>query len=204
MIMRKTKEEAQITRENLLTAGLKVFGQRGYSATRLEDIAIEANVTRGAIYHHFGGKDELFMTLVKERSTDVNQLAAEILSAGGTPRETVRRLLVSLFEYAEQNDEYRAMLELSINKVEINDGLKEFANATIQGRRDLARIFEDLVRKGIQAGEFRAEISPEDAAITIVGFMNGIGLIWVQDPDSFSIGRRAQSLVDLFLAGLLV
>lgn len=201
--MRKTKEEALITRENLLTAAMHVFSQKGYSATRLEDIAQEVEVTRGAIYHHFGGKEELFLALVNERNTGVNQLADKVISQGGSPREVLQRLLVSMMEYLEENDDYRAMLELSVNKVEITGGLEDFGNQITQSRRALTRYFEDLISKGIQTGEFRSDLSTEDAAISLVGFVNGLGLIWVQDPDSFSIGRRAESLVDVFLRGLL-
>jgi AcrR family transcriptional regulator len=61
--MRKTKEEAEITRQNLLKAALVVFSRRGYNATRLEDIADEAGVTRGALYHHFGDKESLFLAV---------------------------------------------------------------------------------------------------------------------------------------------
>ena len=52
--MRRTKEEAEQTRRALLDAGLRVFSRQGYAAIKLEDIAREAAVTRGAIYWHFG------------------------------------------------------------------------------------------------------------------------------------------------------
>ena len=66
--MRRTKEEAAITREQLLSKALRVFSKMGYAATTLEDIAREAEVTRGAIYWHFGSKAELYNTLIREYS----------------------------------------------------------------------------------------------------------------------------------------
>ena len=66
--MRRTKEEAAITREQLLKKALAVFSKKGYAATTLQNIAHEADVTRGAIYHHFGGKAELYNTLIREYS----------------------------------------------------------------------------------------------------------------------------------------
>ncbi len=57
--MRKTKEEAAETRQALLRAALAVFSRQGYAATRLEDVAHEAGVTRGAIYWHFKSKADL-------------------------------------------------------------------------------------------------------------------------------------------------
>ena len=61
--MRRTQEEAEKTKSDLLAAGLKVFSKKGYQATRLNDIATAAKVTRGAIYHHFGGGEQRALEL---------------------------------------------------------------------------------------------------------------------------------------------
>lgn len=200
--MRRTREEALVTRQNLLTAALQVFSQNGYSATRLDDIAQAAEVTRGAIYHHFGGKEELYRALVTERSAGINQLAAEIVSEGGTPAEILRRLLVRLFEYLAENDEYRALLELAVNKVEVTEGLKSITRDTVEGRRQLAAGIQELLRQGIQAGEFRSDLPVEPAAWALVSFMNGVGLLWIQDARAFSLREDAEALVDVFMKGI--
>ena len=59
--MRKTKEEAQQTRSNLLNAALNVFYERGVSKASLDEIAKTAGVTRGALYWHFKNKEDLFV-----------------------------------------------------------------------------------------------------------------------------------------------
>jgi TetR/AcrR family acrAB operon transcriptional repressor len=201
--MKRTKEESLVTRQNLLNAALKVFSRKGYSATRLEDIAAEAGVTRGAIYHHFGGKEELFKELVTERSSGINQLTEQIIREGGSPATTLRRLLVRLFEFGEEDDDYRAMLEIATDKVEFTGELEDLSRQNIRGRRALIRLLANLIRKGIETGEFRADLSVKDAAIAVAGFLNGVGLLWVQDPDSFSIRRRSQAMVDVMMGGLL-
>ena len=201
--MRRTKEEALVTRKNLLSAALIVFSQKGYSATRLEDIASEAGVTRGAIYHHFGGKAELFKALVTERSRGVNELSEQIVSEGGSPATMLRRLLVSLFEYAEEDEDYRAMLEIATDKVEFTADLEAFSRQNIRGSRALIRFLSNLIRKGIEAGEFREDLSAKGAAIAVAGFLNGVGLLWVQDPESFSIRSRSEALVEVMMGGLL-
>jgi TetR/AcrR family acrAB operon transcriptional repressor len=202
IIMRRTKEESLITRENVLTAALEVFSRCGYSAARLEDIAQAAKVTRGAIYHHFAGKEELYKALVTERSSGINQLAEEILSQGGTSIEIIRRLLISLIEYLEENEEYRALLELAISKVELTEGLDSIRQDTVHGRRQLAAFFQDLLRQGIQAGEIRSDLQVESSAWGILSYMNGVGLIWIQDQEAFSLRDNAEQLVDILLKGI--
>jgi TetR/AcrR family acrAB operon transcriptional repressor len=200
--MRRTKEEALVTRDNLLTAALEVFSRYGYSAARLEDIAEAAEVTRGAIYHHFGSKEELYIALVTERSAGVNRLAEEILSQEGTPAEIIRRLLISLMEYAEENKEYRALLELATSKVELTEGLESLQEDTIMGRRQLAAYFQDLLNQGIRAGDIRSDLAVGPASWGLVSFMNGVGLIWIQDPKAFSLREDKEALVDTFLRGI--
>jgi TetR/AcrR family acrAB operon transcriptional repressor len=199
--MRRTKEEASITRENVLTAALEVFSRYGYSAARLEDIAQAAGVTRGAIYHHFGSKEELYKALVIERSAGINQLAEVTVSQGGTPLEIIRRLLTSLFEYLEENEEYRALLELAVSKVELTEELDSIREDTIKGRRQLAAFFRELLSQGIQAGEIRSDLPVTSAAWALVSFMNGVGLIWTQDPQAFPLHESRETFVDLFLKG---
>jgi TetR/AcrR family acrAB operon transcriptional repressor len=202
--MRRTKEDAEVTKRNLLDAGLIVFSQKGYAATRVEDIAKQANVTTGAIYHHFEGKSDLYSALVDLNSAKANQLAEQILQEGGTPATILRHLLVRLFQFAEEDEEYRAVVELSINMTGFVPELDEITEQILEGRRQLAQFLSNLIREGIKAGEFRHDVSPEDAALALVGFMNGMGLIWVQDPEHFSIKERAENLVDSFLSGILI
>lgn len=71
--MKRTKEEAEQTRQDLLNAALTILNRKGFEATRLEDIAQEAGVTRAAIYHHFGGKVELFFALLNDASAQSNK-----------------------------------------------------------------------------------------------------------------------------------
>lgn len=201
--MRRTKEEALITREKILAAALEVFSRDGYSAARLEDIAEAAEVTRGAIYHHFGSKEELYIALVKERSAGINKLAEEVLSQEGTAVEVIRRFLLSLIGYLHENEEYRALLELATSKVELTEGLKSLTDETIQGRRQLAAFFEDLLAQGVKDGTVRPDLPVALAAWNLISFMNGLGLVWIQDPGAFSIQEDKDALVDAFLKGFI-
>src|SRR5262245_133657 len=114
--MRRTKEDADITRQTLLKAALVVFSKHGYAATRLEDIAQEANVTRGAIYHHFGGKAELYNALASEFASGIGSVITQTMEQGGGTVEMLRRMLVSTWEYLESNDDFRAVMELTMLK----------------------------------------------------------------------------------------
>lgn len=82
---RRTIEQANETRENLIAAGISLFATDGYDATSAQAIADKAHVTRGALYHHFeGGKKGLFANAV-ERMFQTQQ--AVILEAAGREQD---------------------------------------------------------------------------------------------------------------------
>ena len=64
--MRKTKQEAQKTRQHLLNAALEIFWRMGVTRATLQEIAQQAGVTRGALYWHFSNKEALFESLFEQ------------------------------------------------------------------------------------------------------------------------------------------
>ena len=84
-------EQTQRTRAALITAGRRLFAERGFAATSTEQLVSAAGVTRGALYHHFRDKRDLFEAVYEdvERSL-VEQVAAE-LGGAATPMDFLRR-----------------------------------------------------------------------------------------------------------------
>jgi TetR/AcrR family transcriptional regulator, acrAB operon repressor len=200
--MRRTKEDAEQTRRALLDAGLRVFGRQGYAATRLEDIAREAAVTRGAIYWHFGGKAELYQALMAERLGPANALLGEILSGDQPPLAKLRLLLVGALEYLEEDADYRAVLELTLYKSEAIPELAAGVAAKAQATRALRDSLVQIVRAGIAAGAIRPDVEPGVAALAAISLLNGVTATWLLDPAAFSPRAQAASIADTFLYGL--
>ena len=71
----KRVAQGMATRVALLQAARELFGERGYAATATEDIVARAGVTKGALYHHFGGKDDLFRAVFEHVSNEVSDEA---------------------------------------------------------------------------------------------------------------------------------
>ncbi len=189
--MRRTKEDAALTREKLLDAALASFHDRGYITTTLDDIARQAGTTRGAIAWHFGSKAELLNALIRERYTRATTRMLELAAQGGTPLQVLRRVLIYWTAYLEEDPEFRAVQEITLHmpiSPEFDEGMRE--------RRE-------GIRRSIAAGEIRPEVNPEMVATTALGMMNGISMLWLLDPSAFSLKARAGEIVDLFLQGLV-
>ncbi len=91
--MRKTREEAEETRRQILEAAKRVFERKGYNATRLEDIAREINMTRGVIYWHFKNKTDLFLQLVNQSVDEAIACFHKTFESTGDLSEKLRAIL---------------------------------------------------------------------------------------------------------------
>ncbi len=207
--MRRTKEEAEVTRQRLLKAALDVFSRKGYADTRLEDIAAEAGVTRGAIYHHFGnvdnqfnGKAELYNTLISEAYARFTPVMQEAVEAAATVQDALRRLLMTTLQFAATDPEFRAISELTLFKTAIVPELEDGIQRKIQGTHNLVEFVADLVEKGKAGGEIRSDVNARDAALALLGLQNGLLAIWLMDKHLFSLKDRAEEIADIFIRGI--
>jgi AcrR family transcriptional regulator len=200
--MRRTKEEAAVTRARLLDAALESFHAKGYAATTLDDIAHQAGITRGAIQWHFGNKAELYNILISESYQKAGTAFREIYEAEGTPLQKFRLILIKWLGYAEEDAQFRTMLELIMLKTEISPELAGGLQQKTQGNQATIAFFAAIIRGGIQAGEIRLDVHPEVTAIAALGLVNGITSLWLIDPTIFSLRDSAAETVEIFLRGI--
>ena len=202
--MKRTKEEAAITREHLLKKALAVFSKKGYAATTLQDIAREANVTRGAIYHHFGGKAELYNTLVREYADRGNQIMGQAASEGGTLLDILRRVFVRQLQSIEDDREMRALMELYLFKTGLIPELEEGRQQQIESGVSLVEMLAGIMSQGVQQGLLRSDVEPKEMARAYLAFQNGLINLWLTTPEQFSLKASAESFADILMAGIQV
>lgn len=171
------------TKEQLELKALQFFANNDFDRSNLNDIARALNVTKGAIYHYFSGKDDLFKAAV-------NRLLDELMSLfrGSLPREIpVKTVLDNLFEMS------LALKDLS-NSLGLGNALGEYKNILYffivatkkfpetQGRLDLLykdfqHNLEDLLNAGIVRGEIRRDVDSKALAFEITAFYEGALLL---------------------------
>lgn len=201
-MVRKTKEEAALTHRSLLKAALAVFGERGYSAATLQDVAARAGVTRGAIYWHFGSKAELYAALIEEYSTRGAEITQAAIAEGGTYSDVLRRVFVRLLTAVEEDADLRAAMELSMFKTEMTEELQHSLRQQRQAGRRLLQGIAGAMQQGINSGELRPDVRPEDMAHAFIALQNGAIYLWLTDPRAFSLRGIADALAEIYLTGV--
>lgn len=200
--MRRTKEEAEVTREKLLDVALPIFSKKGYAKTTLSDIAKEAGLTRGAIYWHFGGKSELYNALVEERFSNANKLILDIFTDNRSPLEKIHNLLITSMEYVEKDKEYRAIMELTLLKTEVIGEVEDMMKIKEEGTKAMIGEVEKIIEKGKSLGQFRDDLNSKSVAISIISLINGIVSLWLMNSDSFRISEHSEAITRNFLMGI--
>ena len=200
--MRRTKEEAAVTRATLLKAALTAFSSKGYDATTLDDIASAAKVTRGAIYWHFKGKADLYNTLIEEVSARGGTVVQNAVAKGGTLLEILRRIFIDQCALMEDDKEARAVMELVLFKTGLNPELKAGRRKQIDEGNALIQGIAGALQMGIQQGQLRDDVDPTDMARAFLAFENGVIQMWLTSPKSFSLKDSAGSFADILIAGL--
>lgn len=200
--MRKTKEEAAATHKAILDAALKVFSRQGYTATRLEDVAQEAGITRGAIYWHFASKADLYNAIVSDANVRSNDVVNRAVAEGGTFLDICRRVMIALLEYVEEDETFHSVMELMLLKTELVPELEEGMQVKAEATRALMTVLSKFFRRAIERGEVRADLDPVIGAESMFTYVNGIALTWLMNQDMFSLRDSASALVDVYIRGI--
>ena len=201
-IMRRTKEEAAVTRATLLNTALSVFSAKGYSAAKLDDVAKAAKMTRGAIYWHFKSKADLYNTLVEEVSARGAAVVQQAIAEGGTLIEILRRVFVRQCALIEEDQEARAVMELALFKTSLDPELQTGRRKQLEAGNALVAGITDAMRLGIAQGLLRKDMDPADMARAFLAFENGAIQMWLLSHRSFSLKASAESFADILITGL--
>ncbi len=191
-------------RSLILDSAIRVFAQMGYHGARVSDIAREAGIAYGLVYHYFKNKEEILNTIFEERWTGFLE-ALEGIAEGRNPTQDKLVSIAALVLNAYRlRPEWVKVLVLEIQRS------SRFAEPTQQ--RAIGRLFQlvaRLLRDGQAAGELRADLDPDVASYVFVGALEIVITASVLDVLRVEPGEEAEyfekvarTVVDIFLNGL--
>ena len=158
--------------ERILGAAAKEFARRGFSSTKVSDIAASAGVSHGLVHHYFGSKAEVFVAIVRRTMANADALPKALLSMEGTHRERLRWFAQTVLEGV------KAMPEVFFLSVEAsaNASVPPEARRLVTEQGPLAiRALGRFIAEGQQAGEFRAG-DPDSLAAHLLALVQGLAL----------------------------
>lgn len=193
--MRKTKTEAQKTRQHLLDAALEVFWRDGVTRASLQAIAQEAGVTRGALYWHFKNKEDLFETLFEQQYADF--FAAfndQTLRDNQDVWTHLQHNLTTMFETLATRESKHKFCNVMFSKCEQTAGRNDYRTGV-----PLHRLFQKQIAYALQLSREQGRL-PENtdielAAIYLESSLVGLIKIWIDEPERFDLIAKSKRVI---------
>jgi len=182
----------QINKKNqILDAALQVFVKKGYSETRMDDIVHGSGMSKGAIYHHYSSKRDLFLELIDFWETycfpNILDKKYENKTASGTLREIVKDIVETFKE-----KKYVFLAELEIWSLANHDeGVRDKTRTLYM---NLLKLFSNIIADGIEKKEFK-NINVHIASLSIMTSLQGV--IW------FSIFEKSDLSAEEYLTEVM-
>lgn len=196
--MRRTKEDAAKTRQSLVDAALKLFGQRGYSGTTLRLIAEEAGCSRGPIYWHFANKEELFEEILAYSQVPLEQLVARYRDSG-EPERAAEDFSRQWLRLLIDDSYFRQSFEIFLNKTEFTEALATTLSRERALTASLIDTFSAWVSSYRQAQTLRAETPSATVALSMYAYLMGITQSWLFNSEIIDLEQSLDFFVGEFL-----
>lgn len=187
----------------ILAAALALFSEKGFSSSRMEDVAARAGVSKGAIYLYFPDKFALLKALVQQAIGGQIHLATELVVQLNGPVAPLLAQLVRMFAVRVETTDLPSIIKLVIGESRAHPEIGRFYldNVIMQAMP----LLEKLIGKGIASGEFRA-VDPRLSVKCLLGPML-LSAVWrsVFEPlgaETMNVSALAEQHLDIFLKGL--
>jgi AcrR family transcriptional regulator len=184
-------------RAQILEAAITCFADKGYYGTSIDDIAAQAGLSKGAIYHHFQSKREILLSLFEEWSAD---LLARWRSIGerSAPLEALSQDTLEALNLIEDIVPLsRAGLEFCSHAVRDDDLRQRVAGVYADARRYLTGLIEEARQQGL-VGDVNAQLM----ATVLIAMFEGLFLLKAIDPEAVDVGAAWREGTSAVLRGL--
>jgi len=180
----------------LLEISAQLFAERGFDATSMRDISAAAGVSKALLYHHFASKDDIYARIAFSSTRHLYGFVEERIPADGTSAEKIQAFMVATASFFSQ---HRAAWIAASNAFWVDRNRQRMGNRMAR-RQQFEYRLRDLIREGIEAGEFR-DIDPADAGRLILSSINWMHR-WFDPAKEHSAEEIAVRYADLILNGM--
>jgi AcrR family transcriptional regulator len=185
-------------KERLLSVATRLFARHGFESTSVQDIVDAAGVTKGAMYHYYGSKDDLLFEVYHRLLTMQTEHLDEIAAGPGTPEERLRAAAADVVQTSLDNLDDLIVFFRSLHM------LPEDKQAQVRAeRRRYQDKFRTLVDEGVAAGTFRSDISSDIVVHFFLSVVNQLGS-WFKPDGTLSPAQVGDLFTELLIGGLAV
>src|SRR5205807_1733789 len=183
--------------QQIIDAAIRVFARNGYYNSRVSDIAREAGIASGTIYLYFKTKEEILVTLFREKMAAFVAFLRHEIADEPDPEAKLRRLVRLHFTVLEQSP---ALAE--VVQVELRQGHKFFRGASAHEVSAYFDLIGSILEEGVAAGRFEPDLPVKVATKVLFGAMDQVATSWVLGKRGYRLADAAEPVANIFLKGV--
>jgi TetR/AcrR family transcriptional regulator len=186
-------------RKEILSAAERLFAAKGFFPTTMSKIAQEAEFGTGTLYKYFKSKEDLYFTLIDEKTAEINDSVKGELSRGMSAIERIEKILRIQFEFIERNRDFFRIYISERSRFEWT--VKEDLGKRIHEKMvSYIHLLAQVMKQGIKDGAFKPK-DPMDLAHALVGIVNSFVFEWLIAPRPYPLHSKVDTVLDIFLRG---
>ena len=201
----RKEREKQARREAIMGSAREIFFSKGFNATTMDEIAHNAELSKGALYLYFAGKEELYVSVMSEGLSILFSRAEEALTLDIPPDQMLRKLGEVHYRYYLDYPEYSRIFFFSEHRNVVKQLPRELIQETMDKGMRYFQLVVGVIQKGIEQGIF-APADPLKAAVAFWGATSGTLLLFEEEANREIINMDVEQLLyytlDLFIEAL--
>jgi len=183
--------------QQIIDAAIRVFARTGYYNSRVSDIAREAGIASGTIYLYFPTKDEILVTLFREKMAQWVALVRREIATERGAEAKIRKLVALHFAVLEGDHDLAEVVQ-----VELRQGQKFFRGASAHEVSAYFDLIGSVLQEGIAAGQIRSDLPVKIATKMLFGAMDQMAASWVLGKRGYRLTETAEAVASIFLRGV--
>ena len=200
---RRTKADAKTTRNNLLDAAEQLFQSRGVSHTSLNDIAVAAGTTRGAIYWHFKDKAELFNAMMERVTLPLEQtLVVAYVEQSAHPVAEIRSAMLEALRLIATDEQTCRVLKIATHQVEYTTDMGAVLERHLSVHGGCVARNHAALQRAFAARGQSPPMALDFAARGLQVLVEGLVHQWLLNTEAFDLQANGRAALDVYLRGL--
>jgi AcrR family transcriptional regulator len=187
-------------RSQILEAASAVFARLGFHEARMDDIAHEAGLSKGALYLYYNSKDAIIAALLRFFFDQELGMLRRLLQAGSEQPAREQLLMVNR-RMGEAMKWMEAMRPIAFEFYAIAARQKNVRQFLKEYFKEYRQLLALLIQRGVESGEFKP-LDAQSVAITVAALYEGLVLLWMVDPQAVQWEKASEESLRLLLGGL--
>lgn len=184
------------SRADVVQAAGRLFAQRGYHGTSMRDLGRELGLNGSSLYSHISSKEDLLVDVVQRAADLFEASATEALATSGTERDRLRALVAGHVDVLlDHVDEARTFL----NEARVLD--ESYRGRVLAARDGYETTFRQVLERGVERGEFRADLDPVVTGILLLSILNSVDR-WYRPDGPLDREALVDAILDFALEGI--